>query len=229
MAYGNSNARGAAVSANAVVLDSILANSQGGVDLVNNAVNGQHVNTAAVILPGPNLVMSSTGAISGTVPLSANPQLGPLQNNGGPTPTMALPLGSPASGAGTSIAGVFTNQRGLLRPTSPPLGAFDPRATLPVTTTQLSSISILPNLFNSTAQMTVTVQVSNPGSVVDEGMVSVTVAGRSADGVVVNGMASVQLTVPLLTVAGNQTVSLAYADNSTSALFEPAARRRRRP
>jgi hypothetical protein len=51
--------------------------------------------------------------------------LGPLQDNGGPTQTMALPPGSPAIAAGVPIAGVTADQRGLLRPATPSLGAFE--------------------------------------------------------------------------------------------------------
>ncbi len=44
-----------------------------------------------------------------------NAQLGPLQDNGGPTATMALLPGSPALDKGKSL-GVTTDQRGLARP-----------------------------------------------------------------------------------------------------------------
>ena len=54
------------------------------------------------------------GTISGT-PLTADPMLGPLQNNGGPTQTMALLPGSPAVDAGDSF-GISTDQRGDPRP-----------------------------------------------------------------------------------------------------------------
>jgi hypothetical protein len=219
LAYGNATTTGTAVSATAAIFDSILADSQGGVDLVNNAVNGKHTNTATVTLQGPNLVMSSTGTISGTSPLTANPQLGPLQNNGGPTMTMALQPGSPAIGAGMAIAGVTTDQRDFIRPNTPSLGAFDPLATPPVPTLQLTSVGIVPNLFKGTAQVTLTVQMSNPEIAVNEGVASVTWAEQSANGQVVNGTALVQLTVPLLDVISNRLVSLAYTDNATPASF----------
>src|SRR5262249_25067509 len=66
--------------------------------------------------------------------LSADPLLGPLQNNGGPTPTMALLSGSPAIDAGDngSALDLFgspltTDQRGLPRihGTAVDLGAFE--------------------------------------------------------------------------------------------------------
>ena len=50
--------------------------------------------------------------------LGVDPQLGPLQDNGGPTPTMALPATSPADQQGRRRAGV--DQRGQTRPVAFP-------------------------------------------------------------------------------------------------------------
>lgn len=70
---------------------------------------------------------SSAGDINNT-----NPMLGPLQNNGGPTQTMALPSGSPAIDAGnpsgcTDSQGhlLNTDQRGLPRPDPEDAGGCD--------------------------------------------------------------------------------------------------------
>jgi hypothetical protein len=63
----------------------------------------------------------SAGAITGT-PLTTNPDLGPLENNGGPTQTMALRDNSPAINAGDpgcdDLNGtpIHTDQRGVARP-----------------------------------------------------------------------------------------------------------------
>ena len=60
--------------------------------------------------------------------LGAEPMLGPLQDNGGPTWTMALLPGSPAIGAGSAtIAGVTTtDQRGVPRPSNRiDIGAYE--------------------------------------------------------------------------------------------------------
>ncbi len=57
-----------------------------------------------------------------------DPLLSALGNYGGPTQTIALLPGSPAIGAGTAIAGVTADQRGVARPTSTPdIGAFQDR------------------------------------------------------------------------------------------------------
>src|SRR5262249_40371298 len=65
--------------------------------------------------------------------LNANPMLGPLQGNGGPTQTLALLPGSPAIHAGTSISPLgdipTTDQRGLPRPQgATDIGAFQVQA-----------------------------------------------------------------------------------------------------
>ena len=48
--------------------------------------------------------------------INADPLLGPLQNNGGFTETMALGAGSPAIDAGNSATCATTDQRGFPRP-----------------------------------------------------------------------------------------------------------------
>ncbi len=59
-----------------------------------------------------------------------DPLLGPLQNNGGPTPTRALLLGSPAIDAGTAAGAPSFDQRGLPRPSGAgfDIGAFEVQA-----------------------------------------------------------------------------------------------------
>ncbi len=62
-----------------------------------------------------------------------SPGLGSLGEYGGPTQTLPLMAGSPAIGAGTSVAGVTTDQRGLILGTSVDIGAF--QSSLIVTST----------------------------------------------------------------------------------------------
>ncbi len=100
-------------------------------------------------------------------------------------------------------------------------GTLTINPTVPLT--QLSSMSIRPNLLNGTAEVALTVQVMNPQIVVNEGVVSVNLAGQTANGTVVNGQTSMQLTVPLASVIGNQSISLSYADNGAPANFEPSS------
>ena len=56
--------------------------------------------------------------------LIADPLLGPLANNGGPTQTMALDRNSPAINA-TDCSGVAVDQRYVARDTKCDIGAFE--------------------------------------------------------------------------------------------------------
>lgn len=65
-----------------------------------------------------------------------DPKLGPLQNNGGPTSTMALAAGSAALGAGVAATCPTTDQRGQPRPNPPgtrcDAGAYESSSGPPV-------------------------------------------------------------------------------------------------
>ena len=79
---------------------------------------------------GSNLLPVANGDKVGTSVSPIDPLLGPLQNNGGPTQTMALLPNSPAIDAGTNSlipAGVSTDQRGFARigGTAVDIGAFE--------------------------------------------------------------------------------------------------------
>jgi hypothetical protein len=88
---------------------------------------------------GHNLIgrMSSfataAGDQIGTLAAPLDPKLGPLQDNGGPTRTLALLLGSPAIDAGISTD-IPTDQRGVARPqgTALDIGAFELQKTVPI-------------------------------------------------------------------------------------------------
>jgi len=86
--------------------NSIVANSLSGSNCFGSVVDGGH-----------NL--SSDASCSFSSPGSSNntdPKLGPLAANGGPTPTCALLIGSPAIDAADGSSCPFTDQRGAPRP-----------------------------------------------------------------------------------------------------------------
>jgi len=85
----------------------------------NTAPTGADI-YGTVTSEGYNLIGKSSGAIGFTAAdlLNLDPLLGPLQNNGGPTETMALMPGSPAIATGSVAlipAGITTDQRGVPR------------------------------------------------------------------------------------------------------------------
>ncbi len=109
--------------------------SAGGGTTLNESIIGQSdtavtdlvVTGGGVINGGFNLIrtMSAPGNLL-SFPVTGDPLLGPLQDNGGPTPTMALSPGSPAIGViKFDFTGrVTTDQRGFYRPLPADIGAY---------------------------------------------------------------------------------------------------------
>jgi CSLREA domain-containing protein len=98
----------------------IVANSTSGLNCVGPMTENQGYNLDS----GTTCGFARTTDITGTDPL-----LGPLANNGGPTPTMALLPGSPAIDHGGTAANSCpaTDQRGVARPQGPAcdMGSFE--------------------------------------------------------------------------------------------------------
>ena len=108
---GSNDGGGIYNSGTSNIANTIIANSTSGGDFAGTAPN---TNTN-------NLV--EDGKVSGTTyawTVTGDPLLGPLQDNGGPTFTMALLTGSPAIGI---TPGTGTDQRGINRTTSD-IGAY---------------------------------------------------------------------------------------------------------
>jgi hypothetical protein len=103
------------------LLNTIVFNPNSGA-ATENEVFGDLISTAQGDLFGFGTSGIASGGDLGGNKFNFNPLLGPLQNNGGPTATMALLSGSPAIGAGTGtslISGLSVpsfDQRGNPRP-----------------------------------------------------------------------------------------------------------------
>jgi CSLREA domain-containing protein len=97
--------------------DTILysANTTPGANLINTGIG------TSVISHGYNLSSDSAGGYLTAQgdQINMDPKLGPLQDNGGPTQTMALLQGSPAWDKGKSFT-VTTDERGFQRPVDIP-------------------------------------------------------------------------------------------------------------
>lgn len=91
--------------------NSILARSPAGVSDFAAATSGFGITTN---LGSYNLIQTNTG-FGGGILTSADPRLGPLARNGGPTLTHALLYGSPAINAGDNTDLPPTDQRGYAR------------------------------------------------------------------------------------------------------------------
>jgi hypothetical protein len=80
---------------------------------------------------GGNLVGSPDGCAPVTTDrVGSDPLLGPLRNNGGSTPTMAIAAGSPAIGLAVPESASPHDQRGVRRDGEPDAGAFERTAGL---------------------------------------------------------------------------------------------------
>jgi hypothetical protein len=116
----------------------------GNVSLRNTIVAGNQVTGPTTLGPdiggtvfsyGYNLIQSTAGATFngdfGSNITGVSPLLGTLQNNGGPTPTMALLAGSPAVNKGFYISTPTTDQRGYPRVAggAMDIGAFEAQPT----------------------------------------------------------------------------------------------------
>jgi hypothetical protein len=158
------------------IANTLIANSTNGVDVSGNA------NLISPATASSNLVTQS-GLAWATSVTSAQLNLGPLQNNGGTTSTMALGAGSVAIGAGNStvsnaapISGV--DQRGATRSTTAPsIGALELINSAPT----LAAIAV-----SGTEDTTLTFTVANfTGAYTDPestALASITVATLPATG-----------------------------------------------
>jgi hypothetical protein len=129
---GNSATKGSGLY-NAGALDfvnNVLANSTSGDDCYNEDGAG------VVSMNISNLVEINAAAPNNcdTPALTSDPKLGSLDDNGGPTQTMALLSGSPAINAGNDITCETIDQRGVVRPQGShcDMGAYEANGSINV-------------------------------------------------------------------------------------------------
>ncbi len=95
------------------LVNSIIADNNGGVDLYNQAevVSQGHnlIGNGGAFTPGPGDIIGTSGS-------PIDPLLGPLQNNGGQTDTHEPLIASPAIDAGDNSVALTSDQRGFARP-----------------------------------------------------------------------------------------------------------------
>jgi CSLREA domain-containing protein len=114
--------------------------------IANNGGGDCDLSFASPTSLGHNLVSDGSCGFAASGDLSnTSPQLGPLQDNGGPTPTMALAPTSPAVDGGDDAADPPTDQRGVRRPHGlrGDIGAFELANGPAVTVTQPAPGSVL--------------------------------------------------------------------------------------
>jgi hypothetical protein len=107
---------GGTIAAPLTLTNSILSNTSGGRDLASTGITGPAPIGGSSTLVQSNSFSNSSVA-PGVITIVADPNLGPLASNGGPTQTMLPAAGSPVLGAGNpAVSGLpATDQRGLPR------------------------------------------------------------------------------------------------------------------
>jgi len=224
------NSAGSEAPSIVTLTDSILADSNGSSDLVNDE-NNSTVASALVNATMPNIVMSYNtidGATTNGTPLTSNPQLSPLANNGGQTPTMALLPGSPALGAGATGTNVPTSdQRGVARGSVIDLGAYQLTPASAVATALSFTISAPATTTGATDTITATVTQAS-GSTVPAGTVQFvnTTTGAMLGSVTLsNGQATLTTTAVSSgdTITGTFTSSNGMGGSSASATVAAAS------
>ena len=123
------NGGGGVTSAQLVLQNSIIANH----DRANCA-------STEILFQGRNLSDDDTCGGPGDILVTA-PELGPLADNGGPTPTHALAATSPAINAG-AVCSVTVDQRYVVRDALCDLGAFEAPVATTVLLTMVSNASV---------------------------------------------------------------------------------------
>jgi hypothetical protein len=164
---------------------------------------------------GANLSNGTNGDLVGTTESPINALLGPLQNNGGPTQTMALLAGSPAVNAGDNAvvpAGVITDQRGpgfnRIFAGVVDIGAYELQSTVIATTTAVTT-STATSTYGDMLTFTATVAgnltpVGGVTFVIDSGTPVVGIAGATT------GSAATWTFTTSTLSAGSHTVQALY-------------------
>jgi hypothetical protein len=122
---GGIYSRGSSLTVTGSTLSGNSAFTGGGIDNIPGLVTTLN-NSLVVNSPRGGDI---TGGFTGSHNLTGTLALGPLQFNGGPTPTLALPAGSPALNAGDPNQLGVPDQRGLVRTGGVNIGAYQASAT----------------------------------------------------------------------------------------------------
>jgi hypothetical protein len=144
----NGHESGGGIDGNATATNTIIADNtdnEGHIDNCTEALTAGESN----LENGKECGFAAQGGIS-----EANPLLGPLAQNGGPTETQRLLAGSPAIEGGTNTGCPSTDQRGIMRPVGPKcdIGAVEfapPVATTGTATSITQSSATLNGVVNS--------------------------------------------------------------------------------
>jgi hypothetical protein len=135
----------------------------------------------------------------------ANPGLGTLTDNGGPTRTVRLLVGSPALGAGYPVLAGSPDQRGVVRSTPVSIGAYQGLATVTAVTASAGT-----SVYGQSVTFTATVSAGSPVP----GTVTFRDGSSTLRTVPLDGSGHASYTTAGLG-AGSHTITAVYNGNST--------------
>lgn len=190
--------------------------------ILANSFKGEECNTAFGIIVTNNNNLVEDGTCNPA--LSGDPNLGPLANYGGSTPTYALLPGSPAINAGDNTACLAVDQRNVSRPQigQCDIGAFESRG-FTLTISGGNNQTTLPDTaFGTPLEVTVTNNVD--GEPVDNGLITFTapVSGPSTTfaptttAIISGGMVSLNVTANTTVGGPYNVVASAKGGNSVN-------------
>lgn len=189
--------------------------------IANNASFNCYFNTNAAAASDYNIDSGNTCYLYSGANLSlTDPLLGPLQNNGGPTPTHAIGFSSPAVDAGTDSGSPAFDQRGMARPqdgnadgtATTDIGAFEYRYPAPTIAT------IVPNAGAAAGGESVTITGTNLlGAVVTIGGNAAATTGTATSRTFTTPAHAVgAVDVSVQTVSGTATAAAGYTYHQLS-------------
>ncbi len=236
LAYGNTITTGDANTTTLTLYNSVIGQNSGGNNLVNDAENGNHTNTAqiagrsSVVQGGAQQIGNGTNTVAnGAITVTSAPNLATtLTNYTGVTPTLAPNSGSPVLGAGNAnIPGVTlpsVDQNGAPRPsTNPDDGAFQTGTQTIATTTTATNATTVYTLNGPTVSLTATIIDALTGQRVTGGKVTFNIDGFSQS---VNlspsdaGVARTKITLPYSAGSGRYTIYASYDDTDSLGLYK---------
>jgi hypothetical protein len=202
----------------AVLYDAIVAGNTGSAQSASDiGGNGESAVTGSYNLSGTGGSGGLTAAHNNLSDV-ADPGLGPLANNGGPTETMALLPGSPAIGAGSAVAGVTTDQRGDPLDWPPDIGAYQTQGSQRIGLAFAGLAS--PSVSYGTARVTLSGTLASGTLAPPNGeSVDITVNGVTQEATLgAGGAFSTAFSVSTLGVSGSPyTITYSYAGDQTYA------------
>ncbi|MEK6798393.1 MAG: choice-of-anchor Q domain-containing protein [Planctomycetota bacterium] len=178
----------------------------------NTATSGTGPDVDAAVTSLGNNIVGNTTDSSGWVASdkqNVNPLLGALANNGGPTNTHALLVGSPAINAGSSTNSPPIDQRGYFRDASIDIGAYEYNGTNPNPTTAGITVNPTSGLVTTEAGGTATFTV-----VLDSQPTANVVVGLSSSDTTEGTVSPASVTFTSANWNTAQTVTITGADDS---------------